>query len=47
LRLFESFAMPLLIYGGDVTYLSAGYVKKRNIAWNTVHRRILVWSSGS
>jgi len=37
---FESFSLPLLTYGLNVIYLSAGQLNKLNIAWNNVYRRI-------
>jgi len=40
LRLHESFSLPLLTYGLNVIYLSAGQSNKLNIARNNVYRRI-------
>jgi len=40
LRLHESFSLPLLTYGLNVIYLSAGQSNKLNITWNNVYRMI-------
>ena len=40
LRLFESFALPLLTYGLNVLFLSGTQLSKLNSGWNNVYRKI-------
>jgi len=40
LSLFESFALPVLIYGLDVLFLSPVQIRKLNVCWNSIYRGI-------
>jgi len=37
---FESFALPVLTYGLDVLFLGTIEMKKLNVCWNSIYRRI-------
>jgi len=40
LSLFESFALPVLMYGLDVLFLGPVEMRKLNVCWNSIYRRI-------
>jgi len=40
LRLFESFALPILMYGLDALFLGPAEITKLNVCWNIIYRRI-------
>ena len=39
-RLFESFALPVLMYGLDVLFLGLVEMRKLNVCWSSIYRRI-------
>jgi len=41
LSLFESFALPVLMYGLDVLLLGPVQIRKLNVCWNSIYRRSL------
>jgi len=48
LCLFESVSLPILTYGCESMYLFDGDIKKLNVCWNNVFRKIFgmnVWES--
>ena len=42
LSLFESFALPVLMYGLDVLFLDPVQIRKLNVCWNNIYRRIFI-----
>jgi len=42
LRLFKSFALPLLTYSLNVLFLSGTQLSKLNSGWNNAYKRYLV-----
>jgi len=40
LSLFKSFALPVLMYGLDVLFLGPVQIRKSNVCWNSIYRRI-------
>ena len=40
LSLFESFALPVLMYGLDALFLGPAEITKLNVCWNIIYRRI-------
>ena len=40
LSLFESFALPVLMYSLDVLFLGPVEMRKLNVCWNSIYRRI-------
>ena len=48
LHLFETFSLPLLTCGLNCVFVPCTQLKKLNVGWNNVHRRIFgmnVWES--
>jgi len=48
LHVFEAFALPILTYGCDGTFISRTNIQKMNVYWNNVFRKIIsmnVWES--
>jgi len=39
LSLFESFALPVLVYGLNVLFLGPVEMRKLNVCWNSIYRR--------
>jgi len=42
LSLFESFALPVLMYSLDVLFLDPVQIRKLNVCWNNIYRRIFI-----
>jgi len=40
LSLFESFPLPVLMYGLDALFLGPAQIRKLNVCWNSIYRRI-------
>jgi len=40
LSLFESFALPVLMYGLDVLFLGPVQIKKLYVCWNSIYKRM-------
>jgi len=42
LGLFESLALPVHMYGLDVLFLGPVEMRKLNVCWNSIYRRIFI-----